>query len=138
MQARTHGMLLITLLLTAPAALEAQVGRTTALLTRSQNYEIQGIQAWSAARSNGFTFRPIATAEGQTVSRPHDGVNTRLRGDVKDMRFGGLRTVRRTLGSVVGGNMSVSQPTTTVTFEMFGGRTLAPGWSVQRVELAGD
>ncbi len=130
---------LVTVALAAlPIQAAAQRNLTTRLLERSQDYEVPGVQAWAVARANGFTFRPVPNGQGQSVAKPHDGVNTRLIASVPDQRLGGLRNVRATVASVVGGNMSVSRPSWTATFEMFGSRTLAPGWSVQEVELSGS
>ncbi len=102
----------------------------------AQDYTVPGVTAWSIAKGTGFTFGPLAQVTGQWVTNPRDGVNTRLL--VKQGQVPFQKTV--TLGQVVGGNASVSRPgsgTRTVTFEFFGGRRLAPGWTIIRVELAG-
>lgn len=104
--------------------------------TSAQDYTIPGITAWSIAKGTGFTFGPLAQATGQWVTNPRDGVNTRLL--IKQGQVPFQKTV--TLGQIIGGNASVSRPgsgTRTVTFEFFGGRRLAPGWTIVRVELAG-
>lgn len=104
--------------------------------TFAQDYTIPGVTAWSVAKGTGFTFGPLAQVTGQWVTNPRDGVNTRLL--VKQGQVPFQQTV--TLGQIIGGNASVSRPgsgTRTVTFEFFGGRRLAPGWTIVRVELAG-
>ncbi|MGE0552806.1 MAG: hypothetical protein AB7R55_05200 [Gemmatimonadales bacterium] len=114
-------------------------GQAPALTTRSrqQSYTIPGINAWSEAKTQGFTFQPLTYGSGQTVTSPRDGVNTRLTTQTQI----GLRRQTVTLAQVVGGNASVVRPgsgSRTVTFEFFGGRTLAPGWSVESVQLGGS
>ena len=135
------------LILFGASAVAAQSRSTSRVLTRrppaaaqpaTESHTIGGVQAWAVARTNGFTFRPVTAGSDQSVARPYDGVNTRLVATVPDNRFGGLRTIRATVASVVGGNMSVSRRSWTATFEMFGDRTLAPGWSVEEVKLSGS
>lgn len=123
-------------LLFAPAAqAQFKTTRTTRTTTSTKDFAINGIEAWSTARTNGFTFRPMTYASGQSVSRPYDGVNTRLYRQYRDM-FGRLKTVN--MAAIVGGNPNVSDSRATVTFELFGGQTLAPGWSIQSVQLSGS
>jgi murein DD-endopeptidase MepM/ murein hydrolase activator NlpD len=103
----------------------------------SQDYTIPGINAWNLAKANGFTFQPLPDAPGQWVTTPNDGVNTLLQ--VKQGTAPFQTTI--TLGQVVGGNASTTRPgsgTRTVKFEFFGGRKLAPGWTVVRVEATGN
>lgn len=112
------------------------VGQSTAGAIDA-DHSMNGIEAWNVAKTNGFTFRPLTFASGQSVTRPRDGVNTRLQ--APESTLFGTRTV--TLAQVVGGNASVVRPTRgsrTVTFEFFGGQKLAPGWKLKSVRLGGS
>lgn len=133
--ARASGVAALLLLVVATDGLAqytARAGRTI-----SADHSMNGISAWDAAKRNGFTFRPLTFASGQSVTRPRDGVNTRLQ--APESTLFGTRTV--TLAQVVGGNASVVRPTRgsrTVTFEFFGGQKLAPGWKLKSVRLGGS
>jgi hypothetical protein len=104
----------------------------------AQEYVLNGIDAWSEAKKRGFTFQPLAYAPEQWVTVPPDGVNTLLQTRTRSL-LGREETL--TLAEVVGGNASVSPPargSRSVVFEFFGGRTLAPGWSVVGVAMDGS
>lgn len=100
------------------------------------DHTINGINAWSEAKTNGFEFRQTA-GTNQRVTRPYDGVATYLQQGVKDF-FGNTTWIN--IAAITGGAMSVNKPSSgsrTVTFNLFLGRTLAPGWTVVRVDQSG-
>lgn len=96
-------------------------------------YEVAGISAWTTAKTYGFTFAPLATT-GESVSRPLDGMNTRLTRTVTKL----VLTQTVSVAQVVGGQPSVNQGQRNTTFEFFGGRNLNPGWIVKSVEVKGN
>jgi len=103
-----------------------------------QEFVLNGIDAWSEAKRQGFTFQPIAYAPEQWVTVPPDGVNTLLKTRTRSL-LGHEETI--TLAEVIGGNAWVNPPargSRSVVFEFFGGRTLAPGWSVVGTALNGS
>ncbi|MGK2962656.1 MAG: hypothetical protein ACSLFK_10995 [Gemmatimonadaceae bacterium] len=104
----------------------------TTVLAQEAVYEVPGILAWTTAKTYGFTFAPEARS-GESVSRPLDGMNTRLTRTVT--AFVAPKTY--TIGQVVGGQPSVNSGDRNTTFKMFGGRTLQPGWTVKTVDLGG-
>lgn len=96
-------------------------------------YEIPGISAWNTGKMYGFTFAPVA-ASGESVTRPLDGMNTRLTRTVTKL----MLTQKVQVAQVVGGQPSVNQGERNTTFELFGGRNLNPGWIVKSVEVKGN
>ncbi|MDH3222764.1 MAG: hypothetical protein OEO23_03540 [Gemmatimonadota bacterium] len=106
---------------------------------QTQTHTVSGVEAWSVARANGFDFRPKQTGE-QWVTYPYDGVNTTLHDTRVLNTFGYVTTDTLTLARVVGGNMVVDRPpagSRSVTFALFGGGSLAEGWSVEDVRIRG-
>ena len=103
------------------------------LHAQDASYEVAGIVAWSTAKTYGFTFAPESNS-GESVSRPLDGMNTRLTRTTKVL----LTTQTLTVAQVVGGQPSVNPGERNTTFEFFGGRTLQPGWTVKSVDVGGN
>jgi hypothetical protein len=97
------------------------------------SYEVPGISAWTTAKTYGFEFRPEA-ASGESVSRPFDGMNTRLTRTVTKL----MLTSQVAVAQVVGGQPSVMPNERNTTFTFFGGRTLQPGWTVKSVDIGGN
>jgi hypothetical protein len=71
---------------------------------------------------------------GESVTRPQDGMNTRLNRTEKTL----LATTTHTVAQVVGGQPSVNAGERNTAFTMFGGRTLASTWTVKRVDIGGN
>jgi hypothetical protein len=127
-----------SILIILVVALAHWVPRSEIAAQATEDYVINGISAWSTAKTHGFTFQPLPASTSQTVTSPRDGVDTRLRTTQKNL-FGQTETI--TLGQVVGGNASVNRPqsgTRTVKFRFFGDGQLTPGWTVVKVELTGS
>ncbi len=105
----------------------------------TKSHTISGVEAWSVARTNGFDFRPHGSGE-RWVTYPYDGVNTTLHDTRILNTLGYVTTDTLTLARVVGGNMVVDRPSggsRSVTFTLFGGGSLAEGWSVEDVRIRG-
>lgn len=104
----------------------------------TQEYAIDGFQAWAAAKQHGFTFQPLAHAPGQRVTNPRDGVQTLL---LAPAQVGQAEDTPVALAQVAAGSASVSRPaigTRAVSFQFFANRQLARSWSVVRVDLSGS
>lgn len=118
------GAIAVTVMtITAAAHLHAQ----------GTSYEVPGIVAWSTAKTYGFTFAPEASS-GESVSRPLDGMNTRLTRTSKVL----LTSQTFTVAQVVGGQPSVNPGERNTTFKFFAGRTMQPGWTVKSVDVGGN
>jgi hypothetical protein len=102
-------------------------------LAQGSAYEVPGISAWNTGKTYGFTFHPEANS-GESVSRPLDGMNTRLTRTEKIL----LTSLTVPVAQVVGGQPSVMSRERNTTFTMFGARTLQPGWTVKTVDVIGD
>ncbi|HUQ20506.1 MAG TPA: hypothetical protein VM099_12905 [Gemmatimonadaceae bacterium] len=104
-----------------------------ALPAQDAAYDVPGILAWTTGKTYGFTFSPEANS-GESVSRPLDGMNTRLTRSTTVLRL----TQTFTVAQVVGGQPSVNPGERNTTFKFFGGRTLQPGWTVKSVDVGGN
>lgn len=96
-------------------------------------YDVPGISAWTTGKTYGFTFSPEART-GESVSRPLDGVNTRLTRSATVLLI--PQTI--TVAQVVGGQPSVNPGERLTTFKFFGGKVLKPGWTVKSVDVGGN
>ncbi len=107
-------------------------------------FTISGIEAWSTAKTYGFTFSPVKEHPDERISNALDGVNTGVTQDGNACR-------EYYLAQVVGGNMvahcawrdpnassgHLAAFDMTRDFLMFGGKGLAPGWVVKSVTVSG-
>lgn len=123
-------------------------------------FTVSGSQAWQIGRQSGFRFAPLAEVriEGRTaapsplvVTPPTDGTATHLvwqaGTDAARGRTGRGCVAAGVQGCLIAGvdngQASVQEPvhsawrSSTVGFELFGGRPLAPGWNVVSVSLDG-
>lgn len=95
---------------------------------------VDGREAWEVARRAGFEFYPVLPDEAHILSGRRDGVATSLKACPSP------RDPCRTEAEVVQGRL-VALPCDggcdDPVFELFGGRPLAPGWSLRRVEVTG-
>ena len=114
----------------AAAVLTSGAGTAVA---QNADYTVPGISAWTTAKTYGFEFAPEARS-GESVSRPRDGMNTRLTRTATVL----FKQTTLTVAQVVGGQPSVNQGERVTTFRMFSGRTLQPGWTVKRVDVGGN
>lgn len=108
-------------------------------------FTIDGIGAWSTAKTYGFTFTPVKEHDDERISNALDGVDTRL--NQIDHSCSGSYAMAR----VVGGNMvahcawydktassgHLAAFDLTRDFAMFGGKRLAKGWVVREVTVSG-
>lgn len=124
MRSLTISILIVSIALTTPIDPAGAQGGS---------YDVPGILAWTTGKTYGFTFSPEAHS-GESVSRPLDGMNTRLTRSTKVL----LITQTFAVAQVVGGQPSVNSGERSTTFKFFGGRTLQPGWTVKSVDLGGD
>lgn len=112
-----------------------------------KTFTITGIEAWATAKSYGFEFHPMVEHEGEYVTGGVDGTDTQLR-QRKDNPACNERVQGRVVGGVMilecvaftgydDGLLDLGDYDTTRDFRMFGGKELAPGWTVREVDAAG-
>jgi hypothetical protein len=127
----------VTVFMKHRLALVVAIGIPTALPAtlpaQGTAYDVPGISAWTTGKTYGFTFSP-ETHSGESVSRPLDGMNTRLTRSATVLLV--PQTV--TVAQVVGGQPSVNPGERNTTFRMFGGRTLQAGWTLKSVDVSGN
>ncbi len=100
-------------------------------------HRIPGGQAWEAARAAGFEFYPVPPDDGYILTGSRDGAATALKACasshspcVEEARFrdGAIELPPGACRGCEAGHV----------FELYGGRPLADGWRLVRVEVAGE
>jgi len=107
-------------------------------------YVLNGISAWSAAKTNGFQFYPYeAKVDGARAKLDTWIIGARDGGDVW-LRYKPNPVTSVKLGQIVGGNMIANKTAPflnkshTVKFKAFYGKRLMPGWKIKKVNLRGS